>query len=185
MKNRFGKLGFTLIEILIVITIIGILAVVFLPSILGAPQKARDARRIADVKTISDSINAGLNDGLILASASSTCLTSDLAGLAILPFLTYFPNETVPLDPTGSPASWNLRDTTPNCPGQYYFRRYTTGDYKYGVFAQVEDAKNANINCASGGIQGNTPSFFEDGGTLPASCDGSTNARKCCYGVRF
>ena len=49
MKNRRA---FTLIELLIVITIIGILAVAFIPQLLGAPSKARDVQRIEDLNNI-------------------------------------------------------------------------------------------------------------------------------------
>lgn len=53
MKKNFKRSGFTLIEILIVIAIIGILAVAFLPNLLNAPSKARDAKRIADLDKIA------------------------------------------------------------------------------------------------------------------------------------
>lgn len=45
--------GFTLIELLIVIGIIAVLAVAFLPSVLNAPAKARDAQRIEEVNKIA------------------------------------------------------------------------------------------------------------------------------------
>ncbi len=45
--------AFTLIELLIVITIIGILAVALVPRITGGPAKARDAARKADLQQIS------------------------------------------------------------------------------------------------------------------------------------
>jgi type II secretion system protein G len=63
MKN--SNKGFTLIELLVVIAIIGILSSVVLASLNSARQKARDARRIADIKQIQLALElyAGDNSG--------------------------------------------------------------------------------------------------------------------------
>jgi hypothetical protein len=46
--------GFTIVDNYIIITIIGILAVAFLPTILGAPAKGRDDHRISDVEKMGE-----------------------------------------------------------------------------------------------------------------------------------
>ena len=51
MKNN--KKGFTLIELLVVIAIIGLLSTLAVVSLNSARQKARDARRMSDLKQIS------------------------------------------------------------------------------------------------------------------------------------
>ncbi len=52
MNRRKFTRGFTLIELLVVIAIIGILSSVVVASLNGARKKARDARRVDDVKQI-------------------------------------------------------------------------------------------------------------------------------------
>ena len=48
-----NKKGFTLIELLVVIAIIGLLSSIAVVSLNGARAKARDAKRVSDVKQIS------------------------------------------------------------------------------------------------------------------------------------
>jgi len=54
--------GFTLLELLIVIVIIGILALVIIPGIISAPQKSRDATRKSDLSSIQNALEAYFND---------------------------------------------------------------------------------------------------------------------------
>jgi prepilin-type N-terminal cleavage/methylation domain-containing protein len=56
MKNH-RTTGFTLVEILVVIAIIGLLAVIGIVSLGSARAKARDARRISDVRAITKALD--------------------------------------------------------------------------------------------------------------------------------
>jgi prepilin-type N-terminal cleavage/methylation domain-containing protein len=52
-----NKRGFTLVELLVVIAIISVLTSVVLGSLSSARAKARDARRVEDLKQISNALN--------------------------------------------------------------------------------------------------------------------------------
>lgn len=54
-----NKKGFTLIEMLIVVAIIGLLASVVVLGLGGARESARDAKRAADIKQIANGAEAG------------------------------------------------------------------------------------------------------------------------------
>ena len=50
--------GFTIIELLIVVAIIGILVAMAIPNLIGAIQRSRQSRTVADIRMISEGIEA-------------------------------------------------------------------------------------------------------------------------------
>ena len=56
------KKGFTLVELLVVIAIIGILAAIGITALSTARLKARDAKRVADLKQIQGALELYFND---------------------------------------------------------------------------------------------------------------------------
>ena len=87
--------GFTLIELLVVIAIIGILSSIVIVSTNVAKQKARDAKRLSDIKTIQLALEQYYNDnGMYPKNIYANSGTPPVAGLSP----TYI--GTVPTDPS-------------------------------------------------------------------------------------
>lgn len=61
MKNNAK--GFTIIELLVVISIIGLLSTISVVALNGARKKSRDAKRVGDVKQIQTALELAFNDG--------------------------------------------------------------------------------------------------------------------------
>lgn len=91
-----NKKGFTLIELLVVIAIIGILSSIVMVSLSSSRAKARDAKRVADIKSIQLALalyytDYGMYPEQIYAGSSGSAPDTGLAP-------TYLP--TVPRDPS-------------------------------------------------------------------------------------
>lgn len=62
MKDKKNILGFTMIELLIVIVIMGILSAIGLGTFTSSQMKARDSKRKSDLRTIGDALEVYYND---------------------------------------------------------------------------------------------------------------------------
>ena len=137
-----GKKGFTLIEILIVVAIIGILASVVLVGLGPVQKQGRDARRVSDLRQAQNGLELYFNkNGRYPAATDWPSLKTALIGASI-------GVSNVPSDP---------RNVSPYV---YQYATNGTGD-SYALGAQLEDANNPvlkddvdgtvlGINCGSG-----------------------------------
>lgn len=126
----FKRKGFTLIELLIVIAIIGLLATLAIISLTTAQRKARDTKRIADMKSIQTAVELYFSDN------SSYPAPADWAALqtALAPYISQ-----VPVDPNNSSGT------------QYIYAYCTAGgpcasSDQYAVRAILEDTAHTALD---------------------------------------
>lgn len=145
-RTTKSRRAFTLIELLIVITIIGVLAVALIPKIAGAPGRARDAQRKADLNTIAIAMESYYADfGFYPDYDTGSCLnsTSGLTG--------YFNASDIPGDPSST-------STLGSCTADYYYRSLdsTTSPQHYVIVAQLENDPVTSTTKAPGLIKAAT-----------------------------
>jgi type II secretion system protein G len=104
MPRTTKKSGFTIVELLIVIVVIGILAAITIVAFNGAQQRARDSRRLSDMKSIEQALalysldNKGgypdcNNVTYIPGAAGSACPLSTIAPSLVPAYLSKFPTD--------------------------------------------------------------------------------------------
>ncbi|MFA7676208.1 MAG: prepilin-type N-terminal cleavage/methylation domain-containing protein [Candidatus Shapirobacteria bacterium] len=125
MKNKIkNKKGFTLIELIVSVTIIAVLTVVGVVSYTGTSKKARDGRRVADLEKVRIALELYRQDLGSTYPADGT-LTTKLAPKYI---------QAIPTDPKS---------------GTYTYDQTGTG-YTYELGAKMENLGSTNVAAYSG-----------------------------------
>lgn len=109
MKNKTKKNGFTLIELIVTVTIIAILTVVGMVSYSGTSKKARDNRRMADLEKIRVALE-------LYRQGTGSTYPADKDSLVP----TYL--QAFPVDPKGNPYTYSR-----------------PSDYKYTITTTLEE----------------------------------------------
>jgi type II secretion system protein G len=94
-----SKKGFTLIELLVVIAIIGLLATLSVVALNSARVKARDARRVSDIKQIQTALEMYFNEKNAYPGTGINTTLSDVNGFSATASGTVYLGK-VPSNPT-------------------------------------------------------------------------------------
>jgi type II secretion system protein G len=135
-KRSTGKQGFTIVELLIVIVVIGILAAITIVAYNGVQARARDTTRKSDLSIIAKAINLYYSDnGAYPPGAAGWCteLSNPPYPQTRDALKTYIAK--VPQDPKYA-----------NVPLDYFYRNNGTG---FDLYAQMEGTGNGSYS--SGG----------------------------------
>ena len=105
-KNGFTAVlrrvhGFTLLELLVTITIIGILASIGLGNYMRSIRRGKDSRRMADLKQLQNAL-----EQYYTTEGSSYPVITDWAAAAA----DFFPENAVPTDPDGESYNYGSAD---------------------------------------------------------------------------
>jgi len=105
--NKFQR-GFTLVELLIVIAIIGVLAALLMSNFIGVRQRARDAQRKSDLKQVQSALELYRSD----IGSYPTTINFPACGSSLPTSGTTIYMKEVPCDPSGSYNSGNYSYTS-------------------------------------------------------------------------
>jgi general secretion pathway protein G len=109
MKSISGSKGFTLIELMVVILIIGVLAALIVPKVMSRPDEARITAAKSDIATITQALNLyKLDNGQYPTTEQGLMALSKKPTVSPIP--TNWKSEgyldRVPKDPWGTPYQY-------------------------------------------------------------------------------
>ena len=135
------KKGFTLIEVMVVVAVIGVMMAAGIVAFTQAQKKSRDAKRRADVDVLAKAYEfAHLQNGDMYGSSNDSTQSYWTNPAVHGPLKAYFPSGELPLDPiNGSGYFYHIASLPRNHPGTVNPRE------RFGISAKLEVA---NGNCS-------------------------------------
>ena len=168
-KLRKGK-GFTLIELMIVVAIIGILAAVAIPAFMKYIRRSKTAEATMNLRKIFDSSVSYFNEehalrnGDIIPRQFPNAITSTPPGGAPGPGCTAGSSQKIQPDSTMfSLATWQALNFSVDDPFYYQYTYESSGSTSTGVSSEFTARANGNLDCDA------VLSTFERIGTVDAA----------------
>jgi len=141
MKKQKNKLGFTLIELLVVIAIIGLLATLSVVALNNARERARDSRRISDIRQIQTALELYYNTE---NSYPTVATAGDAHSVLVVlsPYLNPIPKNPTPDDCN---VAWAVEEYQYQGGGNSYTLEYCLGNETGGISAGINTANQMTI----------------------------------------
>lgn len=137
------KKGFTLIEILVVIGIMGTLITILLPNFIGGRQRSKDAKRKLDIEQISSALEqyrsvVGTYPASLTHNCDATKETLTYIDTSVTPNVTTTFLSTVPQDP--------------GCSSYVYYSTITDTDYSVCAYLEATTSTTAVTAACTGTV---------------------------------